>query len=113
MPSQSPGQSRRKQAPRPRERRGNVIPIEGWSEPMRCPQCAGERVVQVDMVECAYPVSGVRRPWCVVELDADDPEVDAAAIGEQFYRCEDCEREWPVEPGTLFIESKHGKARVR
>ena len=70
---------------------------------MRCPQCHADSIDQVEMVEAVYPVTGVRRPWDLVHVDHGDPRVDLSAVGERFYRCRQCETEWPVEAGTQFI----------
>jgi hypothetical protein len=88
----------------PRRRRGNLFPIEGWVDAPRCPQCGGRRISQVDLIECLYPVRGVRKPWGIVVIDPAESTLDATAVGGQFFRCRDCETEWPVEPGTRFME---------
>lgn len=88
----------------PRQRQGNVCPIEGWVEPLRCALCGGGDIVQVDLIECAYPVLGVRKPWDAVVIEPAESTLDVTAVGQQFYRCRDCESEWDVEPGTQFTE---------
>ena len=109
MPERRPQgriQSKARRKPHPlRERRGNLVPIEGWLEPLRCPQCGAETIDRVDLVEAVRPVAGARRPWGVVQLGSGPARVDLAAIAEQLYRCRECESEWPVEPGTRFLVS--------
>ncbi len=92
--------------PRPpaRQRRGNLFPIEGWTEALACPQCNGHEVSQVDLVECEYPVQGVRKPWGIVVVDPAESTLDVTAVGQQFFRCRDCDTEWPVDPGTRFMD---------
>ena len=90
--------------PKPPRALASVTPIRGWVQPMRCPQCGGQDLVQVDLVECVYPVIGVRRPRGLVLIDIEASSVNATAIGAQFYRCDACDHEWPLDAGTLFAE---------
>ena len=101
VPSRPPAASSERQ---PRRRSGNVLPIEGWTEALACPQCDSDDIGQVDLIECEYPVHGVRRPWGIVVIDPAESTLDVTAVGRQFFRCRDCENEWPVEPGTRFME---------
>ncbi len=89
--------------------RGNVFPIDGWLEAMSCPQCRSEEVLQVDVVECTYPVRGVRRPWGFVAVDVAASRLDPASTHAEFFRCDDCLHEWPVEPGTRFVEAEEAE----
>ena len=90
----------------PRPRRGNVLPIEGWNQPLLCPACDSSELLQIDVIECAYPVRGVRRPWGFVLVDVAASSLDPAATHAEFFRCESCDHEWPVEPGTRFVEAE-------
>ena len=96
-------------APPPgRLREGNVVPIEGWVEPMRCPECEGSRILQIDLVECAHRVTGVRKPWGIVVVDMAHGRVDRRAVRSELFRCRECGHEWPVAEGTAFMSPTSG-----
>ena len=85
---------------------GQVLPIRGWNRPLRCPCCRGEDILQVDVVECAYPVRGERRPWGFVVVDVSASSLDPSATHAEFFRCRECRHEWPVESGTRFVDAE-------
>lgn len=80
-----------------------VIPLDP-ARAVSCRRC-GRRgcVVQVDTVEAVYPVHGERRRAREVIVDPDEVRVRLDAIDRQFYRCERCRHEWPLDPGTRFV----------
>lgn len=84
---------------------GNVVPIAGRVEPLRCSHCRSCDVVQVDLIECVYRVQGVREPGIRVLVDIGGREYDHEAIADQYYRCRECASEWPLDPGTVFMDS--------
>ncbi len=86
----------------------NVTYIESWLLPLRCPRCQGQAISQVDQLEFAYPVAGVRRSRNVIHLDFAESRTGVTATADPFYRCERCRNEWPVEAGTEFVETKGG-----
>lgn len=86
----------------------NVVCIEGWLRPLRCPRCGGQAISQVDQLEFAYPVAGVRRSRNVIHLDFAESRTGVVPTADPFFRCERCRNEWPVEAGTEFVEREGG-----
>jgi len=90
------------------ESHDNVVYIESWLRPLRCPRCNGQAISQVDQLEFAYPVAGVRQSRNVIHLDFAESRTGVAATADPFFRCQRCRNEWPVEAGTEFIEREGG-----
>ena len=84
--------------------RGNVLPIAGWVEPLRCGQCASDGALRIDLVECEHSVRGGRRPGDAVIVDEASARVEQGRVAARFFRCTACDFEWPVQPGTRFTE---------
>jgi hypothetical protein len=100
-----------KRQPRPipfAESHDNVVSIEGFLRPLRCPRCDGQAISQVDQLEFAYPVAGVRPSRNVIHLDFAENRTGIAATADPFFRCQGCANEWPVAEGTEFIEREGG-----
>ena len=72
------------------------------------PRCDGQAISQVDQLEFAYPVAGVRRSRNVIHLVSAESRTGVAATADPFFRCQRCRNEWPVEAGTEFVEREGG-----
>ena len=90
------------------ESRGNVVYIDSYLRPLRCPRCRGQAISQVDQLEFAYPVAGVRPSRNLIHLDFAESRTGITATADPFFRCERCRNEWPVEADTEFIEREGG-----
>ena len=86
----------------------NVAYLESFLRPLRCPRCDGQAISQVDQLEFAYPVAGVRPSRKVIHLDFAESRTGIVATADPFFRCQGCGNEWPVAEGTEFIEREGG-----
>ena len=81
----------------------NVTDIDSFLQRLSCPRCSGQDISQVDQLEFAYPVAGVSRKR-VIHLDLAESRTGVAPTADPFFRCHLCRNEWPVDPGTEFVE---------